>query len=503
MRTPVPDGFATDVLICGAGAAGLTLAIDLARRGVAFRLIDMAEGPFQGSRGKGLQPRSLEVFEDLGILDRIFARGGFYPLRRLYSDGGFRDLEIFERRDPSPAERYSRPLMLPQNLTEAVMRERLAEFGHRVEFGRELIGLAQDAAGVSASVAGANGEETIQARYLVGADGGRSFVRKALDIGFPGETMNVRAVVADLVLEGLTRDVWHWWSPTPDTMMTLCPLCGTDLFQLQAPIPMDGDPDLSAEGLTAMIAQRTGRQDIIVREVSWSSAYSMNARLADRFQAGRVFLAGDAAHIHPPTGGQGLNTSVQDAYNLGWKLAAVLSGTPEKLLATYEEERRPVAAGVLGLAAKLLTATGRGEIRRGRDAQEMDLGYPGSTLSLERPARTAGVHAGDRAPDAPCRSAAGHPTRLFNLVQGPHWTLLGYEADRAAVPSRTNLRIHCTGAGGDIIDEGGHIRAGYGVRPGEWVLIRPDGYIGAMVCAGEMPALSHYLDDVGLGLRST
>src|SRR5258708_1452151 len=115
MGTPVPDGFATDVLICGAGAAGLTLAIDLARRGVAFRLIDMAEGPFRGSRGKGLQPRSLELFEDLGIVDRIFARGGFYPLRRQYSDGGFQDIEMIERRQPTPAEPYSRPLMLPQN----------------------------------------------------------------------------------------------------------------------------------------------------------------------------------------------------------------------------------------------------------------------------------------------------------------------------------------------------------------------------------------------------
>ncbi|HEV2201822.1 MAG TPA: FAD-dependent oxidoreductase [Bryobacteraceae bacterium] len=503
MGAPVPDEFATDVLICGAGAAGLTLAIDLARRGVAFRVIDMAEGPFQGSRGKGLQPRTLEVFEDLGIVDRVFARGGFYPLRRQYGDSGFRDLEIFERREPSPAEPYSRPLMLPQNLTEAVMRERLAEFGQRVEFGRELTGIAQDAGGVVARVAGANGEETIRVRYLVGADGGRSFVRKALDIGFPGETMNIRAVVADLALEGLTRDVWHWWSPTPGAMMTLCPLCGTDLFQLQAPIPMEGDPDLSAEGLTAMISQRTGRQDIIVREVSWCSAYSMNARLADRFHVGRIFLAGDAAHIHPPTGGQGLNTSVQDAYNLGWKLAAVLNGAPEKLLATYEEERRPVAASVLGLSAKLLEATGRGEIRRGRDAQEMDLSYPSSTLSLERPARTTGVHAGDRAPDAPCRSAAGYPTRLFNLFHGPHWTLLGYEVDRAAVPlctsmARPNLRIHCTGASGDIVDEGGHIRAGYGVQPGDWVLIRPDGYIGAMVGSDEIPALARYLDDAGL-----
>jgi 2-polyprenyl-6-methoxyphenol hydroxylase-like FAD-dependent oxidoreductase len=126
--------------------------------------------------------------------------------------------------------------MLPQNLTEAVMRERLAEFGQRVEFGRELIDIAQDAGGVSARVAAANGEETIRVQYVVGADGGRSFVRKALDIGFPGETMKVRAVVADLALEGLSRDAWHWWNPAPASMITLCPLCGTDLFQLQAPI---------------------------------------------------------------------------------------------------------------------------------------------------------------------------------------------------------------------------------------------------------------------------
>ena len=128
------------------------------------------------------------------------------------------------------------------------------------------------------------------------------------------------------------------------------------MFQLQAPIPLEGDIDLSAEGLTRMVAERTARDDIRIQSVSWASVYSMNARLADRYRVGRVFLVGDAAHIHPPTGGQGLNTSVQDSYNLGWKLKAVLAGAPDTLLDTYEEERRPIAAGMLGLATKLLDA---------------------------------------------------------------------------------------------------------------------------------------------------
>jgi len=203
----VPQNSTTDVLICGAGAAGLTLAIDLARRDVAFRLIEKMEGPFRGSRGKGIQPRSLEVFEDLGIVDRLVAGGGLYPPQRVYrDDGSYQDSEMIENREPTPAEPYRSPLMLPQFLTEGVMRERLAELGHHPEFGCELTGVAQDAEGVTARIYGPSGEETVRARYLVGSDGGRSFVRQAFDIGFPGETLNARAVVADVILEGLRRD---------------------------------------------------------------------------------------------------------------------------------------------------------------------------------------------------------------------------------------------------------------------------------------------------------
>jgi 2-polyprenyl-6-methoxyphenol hydroxylase-like FAD-dependent oxidoreductase len=493
--------FTADVLIAGAGAAGLTLAIDLARRNVAFRLIDKLPSPFAGSRGKGIQPRSQEVFEDLGVIDRLVAVGGTYPPQREYrEDGSYEDSPVMEQREAAPDEPYLIPLMVPQFLTEAVLRERLAELGHRPHFGCELTAFEQDAEGVTAHVMSVDGDETLQVRYLVGTDGGKSYVRHALNIEFPGETLGVRAVVADVRLEGLGTDAWHRFGEgSMEKQTSFCPLRGTDMFQVQAPIPIEGDIDLSPEAMTAWAAARTGRTDIVIREVLWASAFHMNARMADKYQVGRVFIGGDAAHIHPPTGGQGLNTSVQDAYNLGWKLAAVINGAPEKLLATYEEERRPIAAEMLGLSTKLLEAArARGDMRRGRETHQLDLGYPESSLSLNSPARSPDrVMAGDRAPDAPIRGAAGQPSRLFKLFQGPHWTLLGYEVNRAAIAPRRDLHIHTIGVRGDILDESRRVRDAYGVSAGDWVLVRPDGYVGAIVSSGEMADLRRYLDDVG------
>ena len=490
-----------DVLIVGAGAAGLTLAIELARRGVALRLIDKMDGPFRGSRGKGVQPRSQEIFEDMGILDRVVAAGGVYPPQREYrGDGTYQESLIMEPQDSTPDEPYHIPLLVPQFLTEAVMRERLAELGSGPEFGVELTGFEQDPEGVTAELVGPAGVESVRARYLVGTDGARSFVRHRLDIGFPGKTLGLRAVVADVLCTGVGRDAWHRFNEgSMENQLSLCPLPGTDLFQLQAPIPLEGDIDLSATGLTAMIAHRTRHKEIAVHSVAWASAFNMNARLAERYQQGRVYLAGDAAHIHPPTGGQGLNTSVQDAYNLGWKLAAVLSAAPEALLATYEVERRPVAAQMLGLTTSLLEAAKRGSMRRGREVHQLDLGYPGSSLALEAPARQSGVLAGDRAPDAPLRGAAGQPRRLFDLFEGPHWTLLGYQpARQTRVSVRDGLHIHIVGPNGDLEDASGHLQSAYGVVAGDWVLVRPDGYIGAIVSSSELTALQPYFDRVGV-----
>jgi hypothetical protein len=168
-------------------------------------------------------------------------------------------------------------------------------------------------------------------------------------------------------------------------------------------------------------------------------------------------------------------------------------------LDTYEEERRPIAAEVLGLSTRLLGSQKDGDRRRGREVHQLDIGYPQSSLAFEKPWREHGVLAGDRAPDAPAMGAGGRPVRLFNLFKGPHWTLLGYEVEgREAFPPRAGLHIHTVGAKGDIVDDAGHIQNGYGLAAGDWVLVRPDGYIGAIVSSAEAPALSSYLDSVGL-----
>ena len=497
------DTIVTDVLICGAGAAGLTLSIELARRGVAFRLIDSLDAPFPGSRGKGIQPRSQEIFEDIGVLDKLVAIGGFYPQPRAYRPDGSYESAVSEPVVPAPGEPYHLPLLVPQFLTERILRARLTELGGRLEFGRTLTGFEQDADGVTVLLACAAGTETVRAKYLIGADGGRSLVRHALNIGFPGRTLGVRAIVADVMLTGLGREAWHRFHESDlQRQISLCPLAGTPLFQLQAPIPLEGEADLSVEGLAALVAARTGREDIVIQSVAWASAYSMNARLADRYRVGRVLLAGDAAHVHPPTGGQGLNTSVQDSYNLGWKLAAVIAGADDGLLDTYQEERRPVAAAMLGLSTKLLEAAGRGDSRRGREVQQLDISYAGASLALELPARSGGLAAGDRAPDAPIGKAAGQPGRLFQVFSGSHWTLLACETGSDALPPRPGLHIHTVGPAGDLVDTGGHVRDAYGWQPGDLTLVRPDGYVGAIAGPDQAAALEVYLRRVGLAAEA-
>lgn len=489
----------SDVLICGAGATGLVLAVELARRGVPFRLVEKLDRPFHGSRGKGIQPRSQDIFEDLGVLDRLTAAGGPYPPSRSHrEDGSHVDSDMAERQPASPAEPYRLPLMVPQAVTEAILRERLRELGHRPAFGHELVALGQDEDGVTAHLATTGGNETVHARYLVGTDGGRSFVRHALGIGFPGKTLDMRALVADIDLAGLDRSAWHQFHErSNERRMSLCPLMGTSLFQLQAVVPPEGDVDLSAAALQAMVRERSDLAGLRVDSVSWASVYRMSARLADRYRDGRVFLAGDAAHVHPPTGGQGLNTSVQDAYNLGWKLAAVLAGAPPALLDSYEAERRPIAAAMLSLSTRLLDNARRGDNRRGREVQQLDLGYREGPLAPPA-ARTRGPAPGDRAPDARLQGAAGQPRRLFDLFAGTHWTLLTRGVARQELPEAANLRVHAIGPAGELHDPHGDFADSYALADGEWILIRPDGYVGAAGSRADIAALQAYLAAVTL-----
>ncbi|WP_369224905.1 FAD-dependent monooxygenase [Streptomyces sp. R39] len=443
-----------DVAVVGAGPTGLALGIDLARRGVDALVVEAGEKLFPGSRGKGIQPRTQEVFDDLGVLGAMRAAGGPYPPQRFWKNG--EPLETKPMFDAVAADEgtpYTEPLMVAQWRTQEVLYARLRELGGRVEFGRAVTGLDQDARGVTVRFADGT---TARARYAVAADGGRSTVRRAVGVGMTGEPVDPSPfLVADLRVRGLDRDHWHTFIGDDGHGVALCPLAGTDDFQLGARLPEGTEVDLSLEGLRRLVTTYSHLDAADITGLRWASDFRPRAALADRFRVGRVFLAGDAAHVHSPAGGQGLNTSVQDAYNLGWKLAAVLTDrAPEALLDTYEEERRPNAAAVLGLS----TRVHHGEVRRGAATVQLGIGYRQSSLAEETRANPGPVRAGDRAPDG--RNADG--VRMFDAFRGPHWTLLTPEP----------------------VDGVRGLPAPRSYGPGVF-LVRPDGYVG---WAGETTA---------------
>src|ERR1700689_4960779 len=246
---------------------------------------------------------------------------------------------------------------------------------------------------------------------MVGADGGRSFVRRALGVGFEGETWkDERMLVGDVQADGLDREHWHSWPKHEAGWVALCPLPSTNAFQFQAQIAAEEADEPTLQRFQQIIDERTGQPGIRLHNATWLSLYRANVRMVDRFRMGRVFLAGDAAHVHSPAGGQGMNTGIQDGYNLGWKLGEVLAGAPAELLDTYEEERLPIAASILGITTKLhrtIFTGNAGDQRRGPETLQLGLNYRGGSLARGERNSAASVQAGDRAPDAPCTSATG------------------------------------------------------------------------------------------------
>jgi 2-polyprenyl-6-methoxyphenol hydroxylase-like FAD-dependent oxidoreductase len=393
------------VLIVGAGPTGLTLACDLARRGVRFRLIEASATPFDGSRGKGLQPRTLEIFDDLGIIGEILAAGDRYPKFRVHfgpfslSWGSFASA-----RRPTESTPYPEIWMVAQSRTESILRDRLRSLGGEPQFGKALTTFTQDDRGVDAILSTG---ENIRADFLIGADGAHSAARKILGLKLRGETVDQRPMfVSDVEVPTLDRRNWHIWPFARGGLVALCPLPKTSMFQFTAPAKT------VEAGVENAVRKLVGHR---VERVLWGSVYQPAVRMVERYRVGRVFLAGDAAHMHPPAGGQGLNTGVQDAYNLGWKLAHVLRGGPDALLDSYELERLPVAASVLGLSKRLHETR---SLKRGDLTDQLGLNYRGSSLASGAP--FGELYPGDRMPD--CRLADG--ARLFDHLRGPHATEL-------------------------------------------------------------------------------
>ncbi|KDQ13836.1 hypothetical protein BOTBODRAFT_133086 [Botryobasidium botryosum FD-172 SS1] len=551
MTSPQPA-----VLVVGAGPAGLAAALSLAKNSVPVRIIEKNDAYQVGARGVGIQPRTLEVFANLGVLDDVLAKGITQPIMRAYAPNGrdiAREWNFLDVVELSPSVPYPNPTMIAQDDTEAILRDHLQRYNVQVELGHELVGLEQDDKGVTAQIFShtpnandTNGTtETLRVSWLIGADGARGITRKTLGLDFIGETRESEgALLADLEVENLDRDAWQFWGSTGVGGVALRPLPGGSRAVLMGRIEsadMVWDADLSRiqEHFNAI----SKRDDIKFTKVNWVSKWRPNIRMVNKFYVGRVFVIGDAAHIHSPTGGQGLNSSVQDAYNLSWKVAlAYKKLASASLLSTYETERMPVIAEMLNISTKLLNrysfnigspgATANPNAAADpwmRDAKLRQLGvncrWSPIVVDERTPAvegevkdvygvETGVVCAGDRAPDASSLvDIANDAITLFGEFSPTTHTALVFAQQDGSVappilqklesynshaspnsplvqsivilPSTTSPQSH-----GDytsaktLVDREGHARSAYAIKddePASVIIVRPDGVVGAIV----------------------
>ncbi|CAB3675439.1 3-(3-hydroxy-phenyl)propionate/3-hydroxycinnamic acid hydroxylase [Paraburkholderia phenoliruptrix] len=534
------------VLIVGAGPTGLAAAMTLARARIPVRLVDRAMQPNRYSRAIGIQARTLELLEQHRLAERFLELGHRARVANLFSNG----MRLAQLDFDPLHTRYPYLLFLDQSVTERLLTEHLATLGVTIERGVELTMFSQGSAGVQATLRRADGHtETLRPSYMIAADGAHSLIRHGLGLDFEGKTLEQTFLLADVHAEtDWPEDEFHIFA-SGEGLVALFPM-GHGRHRLIAdhavePAPQPaappspvvlGEPPLSRmrtpslEECKALLARRV-HERVDVSDLAWSSYFHVNSRMVERLRVGRVFLAGDAAHVHSPAGAQGMNTGIQEAFNLGWKLARVLKGAaPDRLLDTYHLERHPIERDVLrqtGFITQMAEADhGPLKLLRERvmpvlaalgplrDAarltiSELSIQYRRSPLTLER-VLDGGPRAGERAPDAvvhvvdgPLGRAPGigciydlHDPAFFSLfllvpplpVDGKpldpdakHEPPPDAELERLSVEMERLLpgavRIwrvtDTTGDGGPSLAES------YGRTRPSFYLLRPDGYISA------------------------
>jgi 2-polyprenyl-6-methoxyphenol hydroxylase-like FAD-dependent oxidoreductase len=499
----------TEVLIAGAGPTGLVLALWLAREGVAVRIVERTEEPGDGSRAMAVQARTLEFYRQLGFADEVVDAGLRNPAINMWSRGKHR-----ARLDLGDAGKslshFPYVLIYPQDHHERLLTRHLEDAGVRVEHCTELLGFDATADRVLARLRGLDGaERTCTAAWLAGCDGAHSTVRQLLGTGFEGGTYSQTFYVADVEVDGAAANGEIHASFEHSDFVLLMSYTRTGMARLIGAIRPDPaappEHELAFEDVRQYALASMG---LSIRRVNWFSTYRVHHRVTGHYRQGRVLLAGDAAHVHSPAGGQGMNTGIGDAVNLGWKLAAVCAGrAPATLLDSYESERIAFAHKLVETTDRifsLVTAEGGfADFARTRIApvfasiaygieplresmfrtlSQIAIHYPGSPLSA---AGLGKVHGGDRMPWTGFNGPDNH-----EALPAPGWQVQVHGEPTAGVTAWCGetgvaLRRFAWSEGAEEA----------GLEPDAVYLVRPDGHVALVDADGEAGTLRRYFTE--------